>query len=499
MGTSEMKLSAFAFGIFSSNGQIIPGLNVMPSFVVTPLVNQVKNQATAAAQSLPDLPITDSSGNPLSAADLITNMPNEAIVEILSSGKTLDPLSWDEEFINTVFEGQDVDTAALVSYVETAQNIVPDADMIEMAGISDISDLTGGNVMNLVDLVLATDPALEQMIIDTLGGDPAAWDGLQDTLETALDTVNLTDPFWTDPSQWDAAAIESKLSSLEDLGISSDQISAVSSALVQVSQNEILTEGISLDSFTSAFDPCLDVLATARQMVYWPKISEVLNFDWTDFGTNLISLANDGVNCYVIYNQANGKNSSSDQILEYSSYAFMGLEKFLRFFDHKAYVMDAKETLVFGVKSRIEVLERFKNHSYLRYSIEALEMARFVLNHQFNEFAFEIMDFYNMLVDDVPVVSDYAIKTSDFNQYFDQIDGILKMIEIEIANFEKLGGGFLEKVLMNQFFPEQNFDRLAGDTDTTTTTTTTENIPIVKKFWQRVVEKANQIISRVRN
>ena len=59
-----------------------------------------------------------------------------------------------------------------------------------------------------------------------------------------------------------------------------------------------------------------------------------------------------------------------------------------------------------------------------------------------------------MLVDDVPVVSDYAIKTSDFNQYFDQIDGILKIIEIEIANFEKLGGGFLEKVLMNQFFPE---------------------------------------------
>lgn len=44
----------------------------------------------------------------------------------------------------------------------------------------------------------------------------------------------------------------------------------------------------------------------------------------------------------------------------------MGLEKFLRFFDHKAYVMDAKETLVFGVKSRIEVLERFKSDSYLR-------------------------------------------------------------------------------------------------------------------------------------
>ena len=37
-------------------------------------------------------------------------------------------------------------------------NFQLDADMIEMAGISDISDLTGSNVMNLVDLVLATDP-----------------------------------------------------------------------------------------------------------------------------------------------------------------------------------------------------------------------------------------------------------------------------------------------------------------------------------------------------
>ena len=66
-----------------------------------------------------------------------------------------------------------------------------------------------------------------------------------------------------------------------------------------------------------------------------------------------------------------------------------------------------------------------------------------------------------MLVDDVPVVSDYAIKTSDFNQYFDQMDGILKMIEIEIANFEKLGGGFLEKFLMNQFFPESGLNDIS--------------------------------------
>ena len=31
--------------------------------------------------------------------------------------------------------------------------------MLDLAGISEISDLSGANVMNLVDLVLATDPA----------------------------------------------------------------------------------------------------------------------------------------------------------------------------------------------------------------------------------------------------------------------------------------------------------------------------------------------------
>ena len=45
----------------------------------------------------------------------------------------------------------------------------------------------------------------------------------------------------------------------------------------------------------------------------------------------------------------------------------MGLEKFLRFFDHKRDVLNAKETLVFAVQSRLEVAERFKSESYLRF------------------------------------------------------------------------------------------------------------------------------------
>ena len=59
-----------------------------------------------------------------------------------------------------------------------------------------------------------------------------------------------------------------------------------------------------------------------------------------------------------------------------------------------------------------------------------------------------------MLVDDVPYVSAYAIKNSDFNAVFNQIDAIFKMIEIEIATFEKLGGSLLEKVILDQFFSQ---------------------------------------------
>ena len=72
----------------------------------------------------------------------------------------------------------------------------------------------------------------------------------------------------------------------------------------------------------------------------------------------------------------------------------------------------------------------------------------------FFRFVFEVVDFYNMLVDDVPFVSTYAIKSSDFNAVFNQIDAIFKMIEIEIATFEKLGGSLVEKVILDQFFSE---------------------------------------------
>ena len=51
-----------------------------------------------------------------------------------------------------------------------------------------------------------------------------------------------------------------------------------------------------------------------------------------------------------------------------------------------------------------------------------------------------------MLVDDVPFVSAYAIKNSDFKEAINQIDAILQMIEIELRNFGKLD--------LAQFFPQ---------------------------------------------
>ena len=32
------------------------------------------------------------------------------------------------------------------------------------------------------------------------------------------------------------------------------------------------------------------MIDTARSMVYWPKISEIVDFDWTDLGINLIRI-----------------------------------------------------------------------------------------------------------------------------------------------------------------------------------------------------------------
>jgi len=130
-------------------------------------------------------------------------------------------------------------------------------------------------------------------------------------VETGLNTVDLSDAFWTDPSQWDETSISAKLADLESLGIPSSMLDTLSSGLADAGSQGLLSGGLSIDGLTSDFGQCLDVMQTAKSMVYFPKLSEIVEFKWVDFGTNIVSLLNDGLNCYSTYLTMQGQTTNS--------------------------------------------------------------------------------------------------------------------------------------------------------------------------------------------
>lgn len=65
----------------------------------------------------------------------------------------------------------------------------------------------------------------------------------------------------------------------------------------------------------------------------------------------------------------------------------------------------------------------------------------------------EMVDFYNMLVDDVPTIQLYNIKAYEVDNIIEQIDAVLSAIEIEVAAFDKLGGRYLEDWIVSTYFP----------------------------------------------
>lgn len=103
---------------------------------------------------------------------------------------------------------------------------------------------------------------------------------------------------------------------LGELGIPTETITGYvdqfTTTLVDASTSDLLTNGLSFDSLTTAFDPCLDVLNTAKSMVYIPKLSEIVGFDFTEFFVNIISLLNDGSTCYVQYVALNSEDGAVD-------------------------------------------------------------------------------------------------------------------------------------------------------------------------------------------
>jgi len=464
------------------SAQLIPGLDVLPSFAVSPVIDSVRNNA---ASVLPEsLPLKDTSGNPINTTELLQSMPDSAIIELLSSEKTTDPTQWDADFIETIFEGQDVDTDAILSGVQTAQNAIE---------ILSSDDLSGSTVIDAIDSILENSPALKETLVESLGGEDA-WNELQDTIETGLDTLNLTDEFWTDPSQWNAESLGEKLGGLEDLGVPAEYLQLATDALVNVTETDLLPDGLSLDSLTSGFDPCLDVLTVARSYLRIPRLSEIVNFDWVEFFVDIIGLANDGVNCYVTMQELQGQ-TVPENLFEYLSYFFMIVEKSIRFYNDLPALKSEWENLVLSAMAQKDIVERYKDLSYIEYAERVVDSLRFLLKNQFTDLLEDVATFYNMLIDDVPVLSEYNFSTKDFKTLTSRLDNLLKMIGIELDTIQKLGGKYIEDWVLATYFDETadgSFsDTMRNATDEPPTTKsdetpTTATLP----WWQTILQQA---------
>merc|ERR1719238_2063958 len=99
-----MKLCFLAV-ISSGVGQLVPGLDNLPSFAATPIVNTFRGTLKAVLPA--EFPgLTDVDGNAISSEDFVNNLSDEAMVELLSNENALNPTQWDSAFVETVLADQ---------------------------------------------------------------------------------------------------------------------------------------------------------------------------------------------------------------------------------------------------------------------------------------------------------------------------------------------------------------------------------------------------------
>ena len=83
-----------------------------------------------------------------------------------------------------------------------------------------------------------------------------------------------------------------------------------------------------------------------------------------------------------------------------------------------------------------------------------------------------------MLIDDVPVLSEYNFSNKDFQALISGMDNLLKLIGIELDTIQKLGGKYIEDWVLATYFDETAdapfSDTMRNATDEPQTTKTDE-------------------------
>ena len=103
----------------ATNGQLIPGLGLLPQSIQNTVVNTVKSTVESVAG--------------VSTEDFVSD---EALLTILTDPKTTDPLSWDAEFLTPLVENVP-NGDNIIAYTEIAQSFAEDGiDALASVGIT---------------------------------------------------------------------------------------------------------------------------------------------------------------------------------------------------------------------------------------------------------------------------------------------------------------------------------------------------------------------------
>jgi len=455
-----MKIAG-GFVLGAANGQLLGALNLMPASIQTTVVSSIQAQVISVAQGAG---FTELAGVPI--ADVITT---DALTTVLTDPAATNPLAWDEAFLTAVLPFDEATNEQYIAYVQTGQTFANEASaMLSDAGIASVEDLTSGGVQGLLTSVISSDPAIEAALIGALdpdGSQGLTVDQITADLSSGFDTIqNDYGDILNDPTQ----LTPENISNILNAAVSSSSIlgSVVTADVIQQAADtigggvqQVMDSGLvdaSADGFdvsslmadlTQPLEVCYSTL-DATQTLLTPSLSGLLNFDRNAFIANLGQLFSDGIQCGKNYAEFSGTDISAyEQYLDYSSYLFVGIEKYFKVTDGVSDVKDELKDFRNNVENFMKTIEPYMENSYLQYAELLLDGTVQLLIPQAEDLVLAAVTLYNDALSDIPVAMDYRITANTVIDHIAVAEVYINLVNNELKSLGSFGGKMIENLI----------------------------------------------------
>merc|ERR1711990_764847 len=514
MGNFENMKLAGGFVLGVANGQILGAVNLMPASIQNSIVSSIQTQVISVAQTQG---FTEVAGVPI--ADVITA---DALTTVLTDPVATNPLAWDENFLTAVLPFDAETNEQYIAYVQTGQTFANEATtMLADAGIANVEDLTSGSIQGLLTAVISSDPAIESAVMGAL--DPNGEMTLTDItgdIASGFDTIqNDYGDILNDPTQLNAETIGNILTAVTSesniLGsvITADMITSASEqiggGIEQVVASGIVDSsgaGFDLSSMmadlTQPLEVCYSTL-DATQKLLTPSLSGILNFDRNAFIANLGQLFSDGIQCGKNYAEFSGTDISAyEQYLDYSSYLFVGIEKYFKITDGLSDVRDEYNDFKNNVQNFMKTIAPYMENSYIQYAELFLDGTVQLLIPQAEDLVLAAVTLYNDALSDVPVAMDYRITVNTVIDHIAVAEVYINLVNNELKSLGSFGGKMIENLIKQRVNKIRNkASNVNSDSNSQATTqaptTTTRKAP--NGSMGQVQQAAGQVQQVIQN